>query len=513
MPPDEPDLWFLGLMRALTVAASAGLIAALTITVSAYADPLPSPSVSSATPSSGSATATASSTAEAQSPTPTAGTESTSPTPEASPTATSTATATAEPEASATSEASRPTPAKTPQRDQATPPAAISLSISAGGTPQPGRYFEDIGYYAIRGTTAAATSGQRVEIYWYSVRAKKWQRSVELRTTAGGRYSHNQPVGHAQSDLRFVATLGGAPGVSGVRSSRRVSVDVVDASVVLTRPVKSIDSLKNPTLSGYVVPARPGVRINLDVRRPTGAYRGVSTVTTDAKGRFSGSLSYGRGNLATYTVRSSYRAANRDRWEKSATHKITRAAVLNAKITRTTAAEVAKTYRRGCPVGPSKLRTVTMNFYGRDRKMHRGVIIVRSDLTSEVIRGFNSALTHRFPIAKMNNPNVYGGNDPRQMEANNTSGFNCRKVVGNPYAQSPHSYGIAVDVTPVQNPFRDRNGKWWPSNGRSYIDRSPRRFGMLTRGSYLTKQLAADGFFWGGRWSPGRDYQHFEYDR
>ena len=132
-------------------------------------------------------------------------------------------------------------------------------------------------------------------------------------------------------------------------------------------------------------------------------------------------------------------------------------------------------------------------------------------MTTEIIRGFTKALDHRYPVAKMNNPNVYGGNDPKQMEANNTSGFNCRKVVGNPYKQSPHSYGIAIDVNTVQNPYRDSKGKWWPKNGKSYIDRTPRRFGMLVYKSYLTTSLRKDHFFWGGLWDPGRDYQHFEY--
>jgi hypothetical protein len=172
---------------------------------------------------------------------------------------------------------------------------------------------------------------------------------------------------------------------------------------------------------------------------------------------------------------------------------------------------VAKTYRSGCPVGPSKLRTMTMNYLGFDGRMHRGVLIVKSTLTGKIARGFAEALKYDYPIDKMRNPNDYGGNDPKQMEANNTSGFNCRKVVGNPYAQSPHSYGIAIDVNTVQNPYRDRNGKWWPKNGRSYIDRTPRRKGMLTSGSHLTKQLGHEGYFWGGRWSPGKDYQHFEY--
>jgi hypothetical protein len=151
----------------------------------------------------------------------------------------------------------------------------------------------------------------------------------------------------------------------------------------------------------------------------------------------------------------------------------TRTAVINAVVTETTSAEVEKTYHAGCPVGPSKLRTVRMNFYGLDKKMHRGLLILRSDLTTKVIRSFDTGLQHRFRIAMMKNPNVYDGNDPLQMEANNTSAFNCRQVVGNPYKLSPHSYGTSIDVNPVQNPYRDVNGKWWPENGEPYIDRTP----------------------------------------
>ena len=185
--------------------------------------------------------------------------------------------------------------------------------------------------------------------------------------------------------------------------------------------------------------------------------------------------------------------------------------MLNAVVTRTTTAEVAKTYRAGCPVGPSKLRTIRMNFEGFDGSMHRGVLIVRSDRVDSVIAGFKASLGK--PLRRMDNPNVWDGNDPRQMEADNTSAFNCRKVTGNPYAQSPHSYGIAIDVNTRENPYRDVNGKWWPSSGRKYIDRTPWKEGMLTKSSTLTKALRGRGYFWGGLWYPGRDYQHFEYDR
>ncbi len=395
---------------------------------------------------------------------------------------------------------------------QSQAPRTLSLTITAGGTPQAGRFFEDIGYYAIRGVVSDRSAGTVVGIYWYDVTKKVWRNSKIATTAPHGGYAANQYVGHA-GIIAFRATLGGAPGKSGVISSNEVKVSVQNSYVKQTTPVAGIDALKNPTISGAVYPARAGVKIHIQVRRADKIYRAAVGATTNAAGTYRATLSYGNGHLASYSVRSAYQATNRDRWEISAVNTITRSKALDAVVTKTTAAEVAKTYRSGCPVGPSKLRTIHLNYFGFDKLMHRGVIIVRSTLTSRITRGFTAAMNAGYPVAKMKNPNDYGGNDPKQMEANNTSGFNCRKVVGNPYAQSPHSYGIAIDVNTVQNPYRDSKGKWWPKNGKSYIDRTPRRFGMLTKNSHLTKSLRKDGYFWGGFWSPGKDYQHYEYDQ
>ena len=102
---------------------------------------------------------------------------------------------------------------------------------------------------------------------------------------------------------------------------------------------------KNPTLTGSVVPARAGVKVNLDVRKGS-SYRYTAQTTTDAAGRFQVRFGYGKGNLASYTVRTTYKAANRDRWERSGTRTVKRVAVLNAVVADTTAADVAKTWRR-----------------------------------------------------------------------------------------------------------------------------------------------------------------------
>ena len=46
----------------------------------------------------------------------------------------------------------------------------------------------------------------------------------------------------------------------------------------------------------------------------------------------------------------------------------------------------------------------------------------------------------------------YGADDDASMAANNTSGFNCRRVAGQ-RSWSEHAYGAAIDLNPVQNPY------------------------------------------------------------
>lgn len=386
---------------------------------------------------------------------------------------------------------------------------SLTLTVTAGGTPQPGRFFEDIGYFALS-VTRGRPAGTTVELYIFDAAAKAWRRFTVAAVDVAGRYQARRNVERAGT-VSFRATEGGVPGAAGVITSNQVNVQVANSFVVLNPPVASIDAVQNPVLSGYVYPARPGVRVNLDVRRSSGRFRAATSATTDTAGRFRVALDYGNGLLTTHTVRAAYLATNRPLWEFSAVYTIRRVKVLHAVVRATTAADVAHTYHPGCPVGPSSLTTIAVNYWGFDSRVHRGVMIIRSSLASRVVRGFGEALRVDFPIRRMDNPNLWGGNDPRQMAADNTSGFNCRKVVGDPYTESPHSYGIALDVNTVENPYRDPNGTWWPSNGRSYISRSAARRGMLYYSSTLTSELRSEIFFWGGLWNPGRDYQHFEY--
>ena len=178
--------------------------------------------------------------------------------------------------------------------------------------------------------------------------------------------------------------------------------------------------------------------------------------------------------------------------------------VLDARRSPVAARDVWATWRPGCPVGPESLTLVRMNFWGFDGALHRGEIIVRTDLAGRVEAIFAAAFADRFPIRQMWREDFFGGDDPRSMAADNTSGFNCRQVVGGS-GISPHSYGIAVDVSPVENPYWAA-GRWWPN--ADYTNRGWVRPGMLFSTSAMTRAFRANGYVWGVTIP---DYQHFEF--
>src|SRR3546814_9572848 len=63
----------------------------------------------------------------------------------------------------------------------------------------------------------------------------------------------------------------------------------------------------------------------------------------------------------------------------------------------------------------------------------------------------------------------FGSDDGASMRANNTSAFNCRYVAGTT-KWSEHSYGRAIDINPLHNPYV-RNGSVDPPEGATWADR------------------------------------------
>ena len=125
---------------------------------------------------------------------------------------------------------------------------------------------------------------------------------------------------------------------------------------------------------------------------------------------------------------------------------------------------------------------------------------------------FHELYDQGFPIARMNLVDDFQGSDDRSMEANNTSAFNCRAVTGRPGVWSQHSYGGAIDINPVQNPYISSGGTVLPSAGAEYVDRSRRAPGMIHATDCTVQAFADIGWYWGGAWTSPKDYQHFSHN-
>lgn len=282
-----------------------------------------------------------------------------------------------------------------------------------------------------------------------------------------------------------------------------MTVNMVRPAVSIKAPA-TLDSLKSTNVTGRLTAYGYSRKVELWVLVGS-TWQRHSSGTSKTDGTYSLPFRFQPGTLKSFSLRVRTFAPDGTH-VTSATTTLKRTLILNASVTATTSADVAKTYRAGCPVGPAQLHTVRMNYLGYDGKVKRGILIVRKDLSPEVVNGFTrGTVTGKFPIKRMDNPNVWGGNDVTMMAAGNTSAFNCRQVTGNPYRMSPHSYGKAIDINTIENPYLAPDGKWYPSS--TYASYRPESVkGLLTSSSALTVGLKGQGYSWFSGW----DWQHFE---
>lgn len=95
------------------------------------------------------------------------------------------------------------------------------------------------------------------------------------------------------------------------------------------------------------------------------------------------------------------------------------------------------------------------------------------------------------------------------MEANNTSAFNCREVTNQPGEFSQHSYGRAIDINPLINPYV--HGKSVsPKDGVIYVNPKKPALGKIVKGDIVYRTFIKYGWDWAGNWYDVQDYQHFE---
>ena len=170
-------------------------------------------------------------------------------------------------------------------------------------------------------------------------------------------------------------------------------------------------------------------------------------------------------------------------------------------------------WRKGCPVSLPHLRYLRVkhkDFRGKDVM---GEIIVHKEVSREVTRIFEELYNDGYPIHKMKLVSNYKGNDWQSIEADNTSAFNCRNATGSK-KWSKHSYGKAIDINPIENPYIARNGRISHKASLIYRKRIHNKItyadkAVLIKGDKAIQIFKKYDWKWGGDWSGLKDYQHF----
>jgi hypothetical protein len=116
-----------------------------------------------------------------------------------------------------------------------------------------------------------------------------------------------------------------------------------------------------------------------------------------------------------------------------------------------------------------------------------------------------------FPIRRIGLPPRY--RPPRPSDWYSTrdlsAAVNCRPATGNPGSLSQHSYGWAIDITPLENPYVGPDGKVLRRAAKPFLDRTQDVAGMIHPGGIVVRSFAAIGWGWGGDWHTLKDYMHF----
>jgi poly-gamma-glutamate synthesis protein (capsule biosynthesis protein) len=165
------------------------------------------------------------------------------------------------------------------------------------------------------------------------------------------------------------------------------------------------------------------------------------------------------------------------------------------------------TWSHECPVHLTELRLLTLNHWDFSGEVQTGKLVLAESAVETVDQVFRVAFESKFPFARVEPASTYGGSDEASMAANNTSAFNCRSVTGGS-SWSQHSYGNAVDINPIQNPYV-KGSTTLPPEGEAYRLRDPNVPGLLVDDSLVVQAFKSAGWGWGGDWSSLKDYQHF----
>lgn len=171
------------------------------------------------------------------------------------------------------------------------------------------------------------------------------------------------------------------------------------------------------------------------------------------------------------------------------------------------AAMTGVSWHPGCPVSLDDLRLVTVPYVDPRGQEQQGQLVVHADHAAAVGSVFQQLHQAGFAVHRVEPAHLHGGDDDALMARNITSAFNCRPVAGGS-RYSEHSYGHALDLNPLWNPYV-RGDRVLPPSGRAFVDRDSRKLGTIVAGDAVVTAFADIGWRWGGTWRSLKDYQHF----
>lgn len=392
-------------------------------------------------------------------------------------------------------ETASPTPNEPPEAvvDEATVTAGSSVTVQVLANDQDDRVTCETPEEPCLVVESAEDDGGRVT----------WT-DTDVTFTAGpddaGTHTFNYVVtdGELTDTGEVVVTVTAPP-----TGDRAVSITMAD------RPV----ALRRYTVTGRTTPLRAGRAVVRVQRRTPSGWTLLAKDRTNAEGRYA--VPFRTNQPGKHTLRAVAVWTSGPRARSGSLTRTVRA-VANAKVSGPlTARQIPHSWRRGCPVAPSGLRKIHINRIDYKKRVARGTVVVRAREVGAVVKVLTASIDNGFPIRMMRPADHFyaGGrrtpmeSDKAAMRAGNTSAFNCRPVVGNPYRVSQHSYGNAIDINTIENPYVTGSAVY-PPGSREYLRRSPYRRGMILRDGVVASRMRALGWLWGARWS-NPDYQHF----
>jgi peptidoglycan LD-endopeptidase CwlK len=176
----------------------------------------------------------------------------------------------------------------------------------------------------------------------------------------------------------------------------------------------------------------------------------------------------------------------------------------------------------------ARQKVVEVKYYSFDGRLHQGQVVVDELLVPDIEELFTFLRTQNFPVASVipisaaqfrSSAGIW--DDYLSMEANNSSSFNYREIIGSAErGLSLHALGLAFDINPRTNPVYGFNFdgvlEVYPKGEECHSAVVPREqvLGALWQFHPVVNFLVERGWCWGGAWSLERDgivdLHHFE---